>query len=280
VASTDRLRRLEVFAGPEHRPFRLEGGRGFALLVHGFLGTPADLRALGEALHREGWTVEAPLLPGFGPDLETLPRRRWREWPAFLGRVLEREAGRRPRVLVGHSMGGALALVLAEAHPVDGLVLMAPFWSVGGWRMALAWPFLRLLHRRWRPFARADFQDPRLREALRQVAPGADPDDPDLQSALRALTVPFRLFDELRDLGRHAGRSAPRVRCPALVLQGTEDPLVRRGWTRRLAVRLGGPVAYREVPAQHDLPLPACPAYPEVWGEVRAFLTRLAPGAP
>lgn len=277
MGAPEPLRRLQIFGGPEHRPFRWEGERGYLLLVHGFLGTPADLRPLGEALHREGWTVEAPLLPGFGPDLESLPGRRWEEWRDCLRHLWDRE-GRRPRFLLGYSMGGALALILAAERPPDGLVLLAPFWSVGGWGLALAWPLLRVLRRRWRPFARADFQDPQLRDALRQVAPGADLDDPALQGALRSLAVPFRLFDELRALGRHAYRVAPHVLSPTLVLQGTEDTLVRREWTRRVAMRLGGPVRYREVWAGHDLPFPTGPAFAGVVEEVMAFLTRLGEG--
>ena len=58
--------------GPEHETFTLPGGRPAALLLHGFLGTPAEMRGLGEALHEQGWTVYAPLLPGFGSDIETL----------------------------------------------------------------------------------------------------------------------------------------------------------------------------------------------------------------
>ncbi len=83
---------LALFQGEEHQPFHWVAGPPAALLVHGFPGTPAELRPLGQALYEAGWTVSAPLLPGFGPRS---PRwasgarrigwrpcaRRWRSWP-------------------------------------------------------------------------------------------------------------------------------------------------------------------------------------------------------
>ena len=71
---------LGLFAGNEHQPFMWEGGQPAALLIHGFLGTPAEMRPLAHELHRAGWTVQGLLLPGFGEQLHTLFDRRYQEW--------------------------------------------------------------------------------------------------------------------------------------------------------------------------------------------------------
>ena len=47
-------------------PFFLEGGEHAVLLTHGFTGTPAHMRPLGEYLHAQGFTVQGILLPGHG----------------------------------------------------------------------------------------------------------------------------------------------------------------------------------------------------------------------
>ena len=53
----------------------LSGGEGYfwpgtsgtgVLLIHGFTGTPAELRELGEILHKRGHTVQGLLLSGHG----------------------------------------------------------------------------------------------------------------------------------------------------------------------------------------------------------------------
>ena len=62
---------LRAYQGPEHEPFFWEAGEPAALLVHGFPGTPAEMRPLGEVLHEAGWTVHGVLLPGFGPQIQT-----------------------------------------------------------------------------------------------------------------------------------------------------------------------------------------------------------------
>ena len=46
--------------------------------------TPAETRALGRALADQGWKTSGPLLPGFGADVETLPRRGVSDWMATL----------------------------------------------------------------------------------------------------------------------------------------------------------------------------------------------------
>ncbi len=46
-----------AFDSPEHHPFVLRGGSNAALFVHGFPGSPAQVRPLAEALRTRGWTV-------------------------------------------------------------------------------------------------------------------------------------------------------------------------------------------------------------------------------
>ena len=53
-----------------------------ALLLHGFPGTPAELRPLGQALAFAGVRAQAPLLPGFGPAMQRLGDVGAREWLA------------------------------------------------------------------------------------------------------------------------------------------------------------------------------------------------------
>lgn len=55
------LKISELFQEKEFEPFKWPGGEPAALLVHGFPGTPAELRSLGKSLHLSGWTVEGLL---------------------------------------------------------------------------------------------------------------------------------------------------------------------------------------------------------------------------
>ena len=99
-----------------------EGGRarvGIAV-VHGFTGNPNSTRPLAERLHRDGYTVEVPLLPGHGTTVKDLTRTRYADWRGAAEAVLDDLRGRCDQVvLVGLSMGGTLCLDLAGARPGD-----------------------------------------------------------------------------------------------------------------------------------------------------------------
>lgn len=147
---------LDVFSGPEHAPFRLNGSEGHtsdaaapaALLVHGFGGTPAEMRGLAAALPGAGWTVEALLLPGFGADIATLTGRRYQEWLDAVMAAAQglRDAGHRPLLLVGYSMGATLALALWLA----GAGIPALDAAIAGVGVALGLTLWGLSHLRFR----------------------------------------------------------------------------------------------------------------------------------
>jgi pimeloyl-ACP methyl ester carboxylesterase len=179
-------------------------------------------------------------------------------------------------LLVGFSMGGALAVQAAAERAPDGLVLVAPFRQLGSDAQQLAWPFLRRMFPRFQPFAKSDFADPAVRRGLSDLLPGADLDDPAVQQALRDLAVPASVLDELRRVGEGAWGAAPRVTARTQVIQGTADPVVQPAHTRSLAGRLSGPVRYTEVDAGHDLLRPDAAGWPETVTAVLTFAHEVA----
>ena len=65
-------------------------------------------------------------------------------------------------------------------------------------------------------------------------------------------------------MGAHAYGAAPKVTVPSLVVQGLGDTTVAPADTRRLALRLGGPLTYAELGGTHDLIRPGAAGYEEV----------------
>lgn len=113
-----------IIAGAE--PFFLPGGRRGVLLIHGFTGLPAELRLLGEYLHKRGYTVLGVRLAGHATDTQDLVRQTAEDWLdsardgyALLSGVCEQVA------VIGHSMGGVLALRLAAEKKVAQVVTLA-----------------------------------------------------------------------------------------------------------------------------------------------------------
>lgn len=268
----------DLYRGPEHQPFLLNGGQPGALLVHGFPGTPAEMHAVAHSLHGQGWTVHAPLLPGFGPELETLPQRRHDDWIGAVQEALvDLKREHHPTLLLGFSMGAALSLAASARETPDGLVLLAPFWKLAGPLWSLL-PVVRRLVPTIRPFRllKPDFSDPQMRKGMQHFAPDLDLDDPEIQQGIRDFAVPVGVIDEVRLAGKAAWRAAPSAQVRTLALQGERDELVTSDLTHRLLRRLPSLPHYLEIPAAHDLLDPTRPGWSQVEQAVHGFASQLA----
>lgn len=114
---------------PGADPLSVDGGPIGVLLSHGFTGSPASMVPWGRDLAGRGYTVRVPRLPGHGTTWKDMNTTRWQDWYAELDTTLtELRATCDHIVIAGLSMGGCLALALAERRPqdVDALVLVNP----------------------------------------------------------------------------------------------------------------------------------------------------------
>jgi esterase/lipase len=266
-----------VFQGPEHQPFLWESGRPAALLVHGFPGTPDEVRPLAQALHAQGWTVQGLLLPGFGPQIAALGEYSFEDWRAAVFQALETlQSQHAPVILVGYSMGGALSIITAAARDVNGLALLAPFlWPDALWQRLLAPVLALVLPRYLQPLRKANFANPEIQQAVRGFFPGLDLDDPQVQEDLRQLSLPLTLLGGLRQAGLEAYNRMGNINVPALVVQGSQDKTIRPERTRRLLERFGVRPAYLEVQAGHDLVCADSPGFPEAARAVCEFAAQV-----
>lgn len=252
------------YGGEEHRPFTLGDGRPGALLIHGFMGTPAEMRPLAETLAAAGYTARAIQLPGFGPEVPRLGEVSGQEWVSAAAEAFaELRARHSPAMLVGFSMGGAIAMHVAAQQPADEMMLFAPFWRMEGWPARVI-PLARLFRRSISPFEKADFNDPAVRRQFSAIAPELDLDDPEVQQFLRTeVRLPLSALNDLLKLGRRAHRLAPTVSVPTLIIQGAADPTVLPAATQALSRRMNGAARYVELPGDHQLiRLAGDPAHP------------------
>ncbi|MGQ9887699.1 MAG: alpha/beta hydrolase [Aggregatilineales bacterium] len=267
------------FSAPEHAAFRWNGADSAcaALMVHGFPGSPAEMRPLAQVLHRAGWTVEGLLLPGFGPDIETLPDRKYSEWLKAVQTALSQlKQEYRQVLLIGHSMGGALALQSASANSVAGLALISPFWKLDSPLWTLL-PVIKIAFPTFPIFKLIplDFKDEETRKGITRFLPDADLDDPSVQRELREFRLPIAMLDQIRLAGAKSYGSAPAVDAPTLIIQGRQDELVRPPLTHQLAGRIPGLHSIVEVDGSHDLLNPGRSAWPHVCQAVLDFAAQI-----
>jgi len=272
---------FQIFQEPEHQPFRWEGKRAAVLLIHGFPGTPAEMRPLAEVLHAAGWTVEGLLLPGFGPDIQHLAAKTHQDWISKVSQRVQALADTHEKVVVGgFSMGAALAILGAAQVHAAGVFLLAPFIRLN----SLLWsvfPALQTFIKEIRPFrlVNLDLHDPRISKGINHFIPDLNLDDPEVQKSIREFAFPTSILKEVREVGIQASSAARQLKVPVLVIQGRQDEIVKPEVTRELITRIPGRLSYREVDAQHDLPDPEKPAWMEIHQAVWDFSCRVLGGA-
>jgi carboxylesterase len=192
------------------------------LLLHGFPGSPAEMRELGVYLGRQGMSIVVPCLPGFGQQPEALQGRTWQDWLRAAASDLRRLQERCRWVFAaGLSMGAMLALYLAAEVPVAGVVAISP-------AVRLRNPLAPLI--------------PLARYVVRWHEAGTDQDlvDPGAPQRQWYYTrVPGAAIGEMQRLLRAAWRVSPQVRVPVLLIQSRSDAVLRSEGAPALLQRLG-----------------------------------------
>jgi carboxylesterase len=212
-----------VVAGCE--PFSATGGDDGVLVLHGFTGSPYSMRPLADVLANRGFNVELPLLPGHGTTVEDLVPMRWEDWTGAAADSLDVLAARSRRVaVVGLSMGGGLAVWLAEHRPeLAALVVVNPFVT----------PVADELRDGGRQLLDAGIET--IDGVVDDIAkPGGD----EHGYAQLPLAAAMSLNDGLEDVAA----AFASVTCPTLVLTSRIDHVVVSENSTRLVDGVSGPV--------------------------------------
>ena len=115
---------------PTAEPFFFPGdpSKPACLLIHGFTGTPKEMRWMGEFLNGQGYTCLGIRLAGHATHPEDMIRSRWTDWVASVEDGYQILRGMNENIfLIGLSMGGILSLLMSTrlAPSVKGVVAMS-----------------------------------------------------------------------------------------------------------------------------------------------------------
>lgn len=202
-----------------------EGNSRGILLLHGFGDTPQTLRLLATELHAAGYDVRAPLLPGHGRRVESFAASRNEDWLVFSRSELETMRRSHDNVaLVGLSMGGALAGILAAEHAdTPALVMLAPYMDM---------PFAQKIAAATYWLWGAD----KLRQSN---SPGSIRDPVERAKNVGYGAYTARLLHELSRIAATARQALPRIVSPTLVIQSRTDPRIKPEVAERALASLG-----------------------------------------
>jgi carboxylesterase len=190
-------------------PYHFAGTNGIGvLLIHGFTGSPSELRELGERLHKKGYTVEGILLKGHGTTPEDLMQVKAEDWLQQVRDAMEalRKTCRKV-VALGLSMGGLLAIYAAAFCKADRLILISTPIFLYDWRIHFLWmamPVTQVLPKR-----RRHIDAPQKYDVAYRCMP------------LKGVEQLRRLLKEVRL------RWLSKVKIPTLIIQSYLDHTVR-----------------------------------------------------
>jgi carboxylesterase len=187
-------------------PLEIQGGKTGILLIHGFGGSPGELRPLGQLLGERGYSVSVPVLAGHCTTIEEMNRSRYEQWLASAERAFAQLRARTSTtVVLGHSMGGLLALQLATKGESAGLICQAT-----PTRLTFPWPWLVHIVRFVKPVIRGDL-----------------PLDPEVGAYLGGYdALPVTAASSFLRLLQRTKTRLAAVRTPILIQQGERDQTV------------------------------------------------------
>jgi len=113
---------------PTAEPFFFLGDRSkpACLLIHGFTGTPKEMRWMGEYLNQQGYTCLGVRLAGHATIPEDMIASRWTDWTASVEDAYLILRGLTDNIFfIGLSMGGILSLLLSTRLHVKGVVALS-----------------------------------------------------------------------------------------------------------------------------------------------------------
>jgi acyl-CoA synthetase (AMP-forming)/AMP-acid ligase II/esterase/lipase/1-acyl-sn-glycerol-3-phosphate acyltransferase len=198
------------------------------VLVHGFLASPAELKAFGERLAALGYPVIGVRLNGHGTSPWDLRDRSWQHWLASVRRGYEIMSHLTDRVcIVGFSTGGSLGLCLAAESPaaLAGVVAVSAPLRFRNQNLIFV-PIVHGLNRL------TEWASP-----LEGIMPFRvhDSEHPDINYH----HIPIRGLLELRRIAEELERRLPDVTCSVRIIQGTEDRVVDPVSAKLIVERVG-----------------------------------------
>lgn len=191
---------------PTAEPFFIPGGSVGCLLVHGFTGTPKEMRMLGISLSEETYTILAPRLAGHATQVKDITRSSWEDWVSSVEDGLNLLKGCTDKqVVMGLSMGGVLALIAAARFDLAGVVSFSTPCSLPGDPRARFLPLLKYF--------------------IRQV-PKGKPDWRNLEASKDHTDYPYyptHAIVELKELIEVMQSELSNIKIPAFFVQSRQD---------------------------------------------------------
>ncbi len=185
------------------------------IMVHGYMAAPEEIRPLADYLYKNGYNVYGARLRGHGTAPEDLAIRKWEKWYTSVSRAyIIMKNNVKTFSICGFSMGGGIALLQAANKPgkfVGVIAINAPFKL-----KSVASKFAPVVNL-WNKLLSKIHVDKVKMEFVENT-----PENPEINYVRN----PVSGSHELEKLMKQVEDQLKDVKCPALIIQGSDDPVV------------------------------------------------------
>jgi len=209
-------------------PLYLEGdGRGLLLLHGAGGGTAWDMKEFASVAHKRGYSIWLPSLPGYGTKPSDLIDVTLDDWLTEAREGAERLLKSCDTVaVVGHSVGGLLALVLAaDGNNVSRVIAWAAPWRINSVLLSLL-PVLTKL--------------PIARKIIPKHVPVEVPSHIKNMGWVGYEWLPISLGFIILAAVKRLHASVNKVTCAAFIAQGTKDKVIHKSSAQDIFERIPG----------------------------------------
>lgn len=181
------------------------------LVIHGFTSSPSSMYRINQTLIQQGYCVACPMLPGHGTTYKDLASATATDWfNAVLQSYQQLQKHCEHIVVIGQSLGGALALQLAYQQPeIDRLIILSP---------AIEAPKLLQISCRLRGLLQL------LHITHIKAAGGDIKNKRAYETCYRKIPVP--IYAELLDCFHQAKALVPQIKVPTTIFASHKDHVV------------------------------------------------------
>jgi carboxylesterase len=216
---------------------KINGSDKGVLLLHGFTGTPAEMKYLGERIFRSGYSIHIPRYPGHGTSLEEMVLTRSRDWYISAREALIELMNYCQEVyLVGMSMGGILSILLAREFSIKRIALLSVPASIKEKSIYIT-PVVGI-----------------FKKILWRMNPtkGVSCEEARSYHVCYNMGIPIRQSWQLLRLIKKAMKNLPHVHSDALLIQSQNDSIIPKNSIDFIYERLGSAIKERVVLERSD----------------------------
>ena len=187
------------------------------ILVHGYMAAPEEVRPMAEYLYKKGLAVYCARMSGHGTSPDDLATRTWEDWYDSVNRayVIMKNSYKKIAI-VGFSTGSGIALFQAankenrfsSVISINAPLLLHNFASAASPAVNLWNKMLGKLN---------------IKKGQFEFAPN-HPENP----AINYTRNPISGVNELKKLMKMVELNIKRITAPVLIIQGSNDPVVKR----------------------------------------------------